>query len=1122
MRWPELCRGLLGTALALAVATTTLAAGADPAGAQSEGVGTFADDDGSVHEPSLEALAAQGVLAGMECGDGLICPDEPLQRWEMAVWLVRVVDGADPGLAAQPQFADVDYGQWWAPFVDRLFELGITGGCRTEPARFCANRKVTRAQMATFLTRAFDLEPAPPTGFEDVDADGTHSADIDALAAAGITAGCRREPLRYCPDRDVNRAEMATFLARALDRVEVPASARFTAVDAGWWHSCGLRGDGSIDCWGSNPFGQANAPEGQFSSLVAGVHHSCGLRLDGNVDCWGSNSVGQAGPPPGRFTALSAGWGHSCGLRTDRSIDCWGVNWDGRADPPDGRFSAVAVGDASSCALRADGSITCWGRPQEGEVPAGRFSAITVGPSHSCGLRTGGGVACWGENWIGQATPPEGQFSAVAVGGTHSCGLRAEGTIVCWGSNWQGQAEPPPGRFMALTAGDSHTCGLTPAGTVVCWGGESIIQTGAPSGRFVAIDAGRSHLCGRHADGSLSCTGGNAGQSNAPDGEFVHVSASRDFSCAVRVDATAVCWGHDAHGETFVPDDSYRSIAAGNLHSCGLRTDGVIRCWGDNLSGQTDAPAGQFEAVTASVGGWHSCGLRTDGTLVCWGANSRGQAEAPDGRFLDVAAGRRFTCGLRTDGTLVCWGYRTEAPTGRFESLAAGAAHVCAVRADSTVLCWGDNSRGQADAPVGRFTAVTASTSYSCGLRIDSTVACWGLAMAVAPPDGVVTGVFHGSDPRSCRPAGSRDFTTAGFPLPPSVSPSTGTLRVAVLFLDFPDAAAPYSTRREAERNLGLLEAYLEASSYGLLDVELLPRHGWLRAGNPYGYYTHVLAVGEALQLGIAEEAVGLADTDFDFSGVDALMVVQPSSHFGGGTNAHESVQTQEGDVQTLLINTFRVDGPADGGEWGHIAAHELLHSLGLLDLYPYDASRHTSPPSSAGRTWILTEFGPMGLRAHVPAADWPGAGGGYRRALEMLAWSRWQLGWLDPSQIRCVIGDEARVELGPVADPGSAAAMAAVPLSDREVLVAESRRSIGYDSGPALLAEGVLVYTVDAALHSGLLPIKVTGDTGNAHLDDYPVLAVGDSVTVRDYTITVVADDGATHTVTITRTPSD
>ena len=71
--------------------------------------------------------------------------------------------------------------------------------------------------MATFLTRALGLRPAVgAAGFADVDPDSVHAANIDAVGAAGITGGCATAPLRYCPDDSVTRAQMATFLTRAL------------------------------------------------------------------------------------------------------------------------------------------------------------------------------------------------------------------------------------------------------------------------------------------------------------------------------------------------------------------------------------------------------------------------------------------------------------------------------------------------------------------------------------------------------------------------------------------------------------------------------------------------------------------------------------------------------------------------------------------------------------------------------------------------------------------------------------------------------------------------------------------------------------------------------------------
>ena len=123
--------------MVLAAVTATLGAAADSADAQSAGAGHFGDDDGSVHEPALEALAARGVLAGIECDEGLICPSEPLKRWEMAVWLVRVLDGAEPASIETERFSDVDHDMWWAPFVERLFDTGITVGCRREPLQYC-------------------------------------------------------------------------------------------------------------------------------------------------------------------------------------------------------------------------------------------------------------------------------------------------------------------------------------------------------------------------------------------------------------------------------------------------------------------------------------------------------------------------------------------------------------------------------------------------------------------------------------------------------------------------------------------------------------------------------------------------------------------------------------------------------------------------------------------------------------------------------------------------------------------------------------------------------------------------------------------------------------------------
>ena len=203
----------LSVVVAAVVVASMVAAG--PVAAQDDAGGGFTDVSEGVHKPAVDALAALGVFDDTECAEAMFCPGDEMKRWTMGVWLVRVLDEAEPAAVSGSSFADVDDGEWWLAHVERLAELEVTKGCKTEPLRFCPDQSVTRAQMAAFLVRAFDLEAAEPAGFTDT-AGNTHEANIDALAAAGVTAGCKTEPLSYCPSKSVTRAQMATFLARAL------------------------------------------------------------------------------------------------------------------------------------------------------------------------------------------------------------------------------------------------------------------------------------------------------------------------------------------------------------------------------------------------------------------------------------------------------------------------------------------------------------------------------------------------------------------------------------------------------------------------------------------------------------------------------------------------------------------------------------------------------------------------------------------------------------------------------------------------------------------------------------------------------------------------------------------
>lgn len=162
----------------------------------------------------IERLAENGITAG--CGGNNFCPQSPVTRAQMAVFLERGMNGSgfSPPAATGTVFLDVETGDFAASFIEKLASDGITAGCGNN--NYCPDAEVTRAQMAVFLLRAkhgSGYSPPPATGvFSDVPMSYWASRWIEQLAAEGITAGCGNN--NYCPEAIVTRDQMAVFLVR--------------------------------------------------------------------------------------------------------------------------------------------------------------------------------------------------------------------------------------------------------------------------------------------------------------------------------------------------------------------------------------------------------------------------------------------------------------------------------------------------------------------------------------------------------------------------------------------------------------------------------------------------------------------------------------------------------------------------------------------------------------------------------------------------------------------------------------------------------------------------------------------------------------------------------------------
>lgn len=273
-------------------------------------------------------------------------------------------------------------------------------------------------------------------------------------------------------------------------------------------------------------------------------------------------------------------------------------------------------------------------------------------------------------------------------------------------------------------------------------------------------------------------------------------------------------------------------------------------------------------------------------------------------------------------------------------------------------------------------------------------------------------------------------------------APTTGTLRVGVVPVEFPDHAATRDDAAALAEGIGDLRRFVRVASSGRLRVAVIERPGWTLLSRERKAYTDDPAT--AVHWDYVAEA--LATSAFETSATDVLLVVAAgvSTGYPGGAailaDRGSGVPAPGGTADLVVTMGLAVADP------GRVMVHEVLHTLGLEDLY---AGEGDEPFPFTG------VFGVMGdVAATSPSPT---------------AWERWRLGWIPDDRVRCVTGAGTALRLAEQDRPGTQAAI--VPLADGTAIVVERRARRGLDrEGPA----GVLVTRVDPALPGGAGPIRV------------------------------------------------
>ena len=249
-------------------------------------------------------------------------------------------------------------------------------------------------------------------------------------------------------------------------------------LSASYYHSVGVKSDGTVIAIGSNDEGQCDVSGWtNIASIATGDYHTVGLKKDGTVVAVGNNEYGQCDVESWEdIIDISAGEQFTVGLKKDGTVVAVGGNDHGECDVSSWTdIVAIESGRRHTVGLKADGTVVATGSNDYKQIEVGQFrnvAAIATGYADTFAILTDGTVLAANDD-------PDDMYQvsdwsnivAMDVGMYHTVGLKSDGTVIAIGENDDGQCNVSGWKnIVAISVGSYYTLGLKADGTVVATG----------------------------------------------------------------------------------------------------------------------------------------------------------------------------------------------------------------------------------------------------------------------------------------------------------------------------------------------------------------------------------------------------------------------------------------------------------------------------------------------------------------------------------------------------------------------------------------------------------------------------------------------------------------------------